>query len=187
MAQFSSSCESPLWFLCRHIHARCSPCRVEETGTFSLNSVNNQDVGVLNALLKHLKAVKYPKDCHLMAFRLLRSHAATYCELFPELIQQYFTMTSGIGGFNKHVIVLPAFLCRDVELCSVGALRNFLCEVFDPGFKMCVYTSHNVEFYDVQLVVIHVDGIGKYCNCETRCILPVCNCPYGTCSLCIGT
>jgi len=81
-------------------------------------------------------------------------------------IKVYFTTTPGIGGFERHVIILHVPLC---VACKLLSFEDFKQKFIEPIFgsmsssvEFAVVTSHNVNEFLVPFVVIWVNGSSKY-------------------------
>ena len=83
-------------------------------------------------------------------------------KLLTEVVS-YFFHTKGIGGFEKHVILLPVALCLQMELRSVEQVKDkLLFNIFGKNATMKLYFSHNIREFNVPFMVLYVVGSSEY-------------------------
>lgn len=77
-------------------------------------------------------------------------------------IKEYFCQTAGIGGFTRHILILPVDLCQKLSLVDPrGFQTRLISAVFCDDVKVKLFSSHNIQHYQISFVVILVLGNSK--------------------------
>jgi len=85
-------------------------------------------------------------------------------ETFKSILREFYNKDAGHGGFDRHVILLQASLCRQLQLTNTSKYQEVIVR---PVFGECyfqVLTSHNVDYFKIDTVIVYVRAKGK--NCE---------------------
>ncbi len=89
-----------------------------------------------------------------------------------ELVSEYFSQSEGLENKTHHIMVFPTKACRKFQLQTVSQFRSAIIDQHftgadgstEPDFE--VVTSHNIEKFEVQMVLIYVYGRGNF-NLQT--------------------
>ncbi len=85
-----------------------------------------------------------------------------------DLVPKYLTETPGLGHFTHHVMIFPIEACLKLQLTTV---ENFKTKIIDKNFigqdgvsqpLFEVVTSHNPKEFNIKMVLVYVEGRGKY-------------------------
>ena len=78
-----------------------------------------------------------------------------------EKLQEFYSGTCGIGGFQTHALFLSTHLCEMMSLLTLADFRvKVVCPIFgDVNFR--VIASHNIAHCKVPLLLLYIEGKGK--------------------------
>ena len=141
------------------------PKRVEvypRQATPMISVKENRDARDIDDILERIHTLKKGQD-HFVAF-LPQDNLETDLQLLI-CISNYFQQTAGIGGFKRHVLMFSCELLKNIEgsLQTCHDFRQLLERtVFKKSnFNVKICTSHNIHEYQVPVLLVCVDGIGK--------------------------
>jgi len=81
--------------------------------------------------------------------------------LFASSLAQFYKQDVGHGGYDQHVILLPASLCHHLQIVNISKIQETIVR---PVFGNCdfqVLTSHNVDHFKIDTVILYIHGKGK--------------------------
>ncbi|KAK2154422.1 hypothetical protein LSH36_269g08046 [Paralvinella palmiformis] len=112
----------------------------------------------------------YPKELHssdVQSTRFKRflklnegdHHLVIFVGKQAEHLTEYFHNTRGIGGYERHLIILSRQFCKEHSLkkkCDfkICCIRRLFSEV--QQFE--IYSSHNVQYFEVSHVMLYIEG-----------------------------
>ncbi len=113
---------------------------------------NVPDMKSLRDMIQHTKAFKH----HIVFF---------YPTTTLKIVEDYLTRIPGLGYFNRHIMVFPIAACWEFQLHTVSTIQSTIVNSYFTGEngapRFEVVTSHNINHYKVEMLLVYVEGKGK--------------------------
>ena len=110
-----------------------------------------------------------PSDLTKLVERIRQLYRAEdhFVAVHPKSVRTYLETTTGLTGFVKHVLVLPLYACIENGLTTVSSFKKELVsqhfeEQEGQEVRFKVVTSHNMNEFQLSMIVVYVEGKSKY-------------------------